>query len=127
MNEFLPPTKAHLLVFTAFMVIGTIAVICDLWPVFKECDPSSLSQVLENLTFVLLLSTGWSVIVVEVKEMFVEGWLKQRKKEGKQEGKQETINELILIAKQRALTEQDLRDFRDGKLGPPKRQETATR
>lgn len=44
--------------------------------------------------------------------MFIESWLRQRK----QEGKQEIIDKLLTIAKQRPITEQDLRALLDEDL-----------
>ena len=98
------------------MLSGTIMVICDQWPVFKKHGPSSLSQVLENSAFVLLLSAGWAVILVEGTNMFVESWLKQRRQEGRQEGRQEILDKLLRIAEHKTLTKQDLYDLRDGSL-----------
>ncbi len=85
MNEFLPPTKRHLIAFTILAFGGTV------WSFYEP----AINQFLERATSILILSAGWAVIIVEGYTMFVEGWLEQRKEEGRKEGRQKAKDLLL--------------------------------
>ena len=109
MQEFVPPTPQHLIVFAVLVVIGTVVVL------YFECHESavcSVSHVLSDLVSVLLVSTGWSIIFVEGKNMFVEAWIEKRRKERFEKGRQSVVEQLRAKIRStgKPLTEQDLEE-----------------
>ena len=60
MQEFVPPTSQHLIVFAALVVIGTVVVL------YFECRGTAQACIegfLNHSVNVLLLSTGWTIIM----------------------------------------------------------------
>ncbi len=86
MNEFSLPTRTHFLVFAGLSCVGTGLI--GWYEGFVEQD-FSLNRFLENATFILVVSMGWSVILTEGGNMFYESFLEEREKKGRQEGRQE--------------------------------------
>lgn len=102
----MPPTSQHLIVFAALVVIGTVVVL------YFECHgpvQSCVEGVLTHSVNVLLISTGWTIIIVEGKNMFVEAWLEKRKKEGRRLLVEELRAKIRSTGK--PLTEQDLEEL----------------
>ena len=108
MNEFFPPTGRHLFVFGVLLFLGTGFVI---WDEVQGQEGFSLSGVLDNATSVVVLSTAWSIFLVEGYDMFVESWLKQRKEEGRVEGQRELINTLLPLTEDPPAMKQMLLEF----------------
>lgn len=110
MQEFVPPTSQHLIVFAALVVIGTVAVLyfgCH--GTTHTCFESLLTQSVS----VLILSTGWTIILVEGKNMFVEAWIERRRLKGLQEGRKDVIEKLRAKIRStgKPLTEQDIQEL----------------
>ncbi len=109
MQELVPPTPQHLIAFVMLVVVGTLVVL------YFECYESaacSVSHVLSDLVSVLLVSAGWSIILVEVA-MFVESWIKERRERRYKEERQSLVEELRAKIRStgKPLTEQDLEEL----------------
>ena len=106
MQELVPPTPLHLVVFAALVVSGTGAVL------YLGCHSTTytcLESFLTQSVSVLIVSTGWTIILVEGKNMFVEAWLEKRKQEGRRLLVEELRAKIRSTGK--PLTEQDLEEL----------------
>ena len=110
MQEFVPPTSQHLIVFAALVVIGTGAVI------YFGCHSTNhtcLESLLTQSVSVLILSTGWTIILVEGKTMIAEAWIKRLHERKWQEGRKDVIEKLRAKIRStgKPLTEQDIQEL----------------
>ena len=72
------------------LVLGSIGIVFVIWAALNWPDDVNqrLNLVLENITFVLLITSG-TYLGGEGFKMLAELWLKKREEEGKEEGRKE--------------------------------------
>ena len=109
MNEFVPPTARHFWTFTVLVVLGTSVVVYS--ELRYECTVS-LERLLNNAVSVLILSTAWTIILVEGFNMFAEAWIERRRKriqeEEREAGLKTSEENLAKLLETRPLTKDDL-------------------
>ena len=105
--NFLPPTSSHLLACLILLIVMMIGLgfqaFAQTW---------SLTDFLNNAVSILILSTGWGIIIVEVK-MFVERIIEERRKKIQQEEREKIFASIEKIVRQRPLTKADIQNLQE--------------
>ena len=83
---------------------------------YQRITSHDLVSILDGLVSVLILSAGWTIIIVEGWKMFAEAWIKKREEKGREEERQRIVKQLKEKLQTRGpITEEDLQALVESK------------